>query len=269
MLNNVFKYKKLGFAMRAMIVSAAIVFSACVFSSYAQDAASGSSQKTVTLYGQKITIDPTKVDIPGEPYQWRDTAYLIPEILPGILENKDKRSLQQLLATLGQWTNKYQYNLYQCSLYNLAQSLEDQGMVDAAYVVKDEKGFSIQPVPERVSTGTRQERVDLLFGALGYWIARNEWAEYVKFYNSAVKEKSLSVSAFDIPARMYKYSRALYNLDYVVRQSPEVEAQDLQGYGVLGVVTPECMENLESPSGQDPIFAPSEDDVKFPIPDVE
>lgn len=249
--------------IKTLVAGLALFFLSALF------AVNAVAQKDViTLYGQSFTIDTQAVNIPGEPYQWRDTAYLIPQIFPGILEGEERRSIPEILETLGSASVKYQHELYGCSIYKLAQKMEENGQIDAAFMVNEDGDYKFETVPKALWNGTRQERIDNLYGEIGYWFARNTWQEKVTTYNKLRGQNVLRPIAFLHPYQLYQYSRALYNLDVVVRQSPEVQAAGLQDHGVVKPTTPDCFKKIGSHSDR-PVFQgrDSEDDVVFPFPD--
>ncbi len=225
----------------------------------AQNNGQNAEPSTVTLYGQTFTIDTAKIDkLNGDdvPYKWRDTAYLVRNVLPGMLDGATVLPVEDVLSAISDAAAKQRYDVYECSIYNLAQRMEKDGQLDALFLERQDNGsYVMGDIPERLVKGTSQDRIDWIYGGIGYWIARDTWRDQVDDYNAYRTDKSLSPFAFENPAQLYKEWLALFNLETVVRASPQVQDAGLGTYGTVPAWTPDCMQGIGpedySPQGLD------------------
>ena len=236
---------------------------------FAQNKELSADEKSVTLYGQNFTIDPSFINkMQGDdvPYKWEDIAYLVPEILPGILNGEEKKSVQGVLETVSQWAAKYRYDIYECTIYRLAVKMDEQGMLDAAYTYENDEEVYYSAVPERFTNATQQERIDAIYGAIGYWISQGTWQEQIEGYNALRKEALLSPHEFANAVKFYHYSLALNNLEQVLRKSPEVQKAELQNYGRVAPWTAKCFEGIGSDDySQDTLDGDNRDREPLPL----
>lgn len=212
--------------MKVLFLAVSIGVGACVAPSalLAQDnvaaAEAPNELVTVSLYGNNFSIEPSFLDrMNGDStkHQWQDVAYLVPQVLPGIRDGEDMRSIDETLKTIANLTIAYR-NLYDVSIDNLAQDLVDAGHFQIAEINEDAP-FMRERLQMVLSKGGKE--ADALTGYILVWFRNQEWEEKVKKYDDATGESVAIDFDFALPYKNYERFVALFYLDTLVRRSPE------------------------------------------------
>jgi len=209
-----------------------------------------SDEPVATLYGQSFTLDMTDLqglygDRAGA--VWSEISNRIPEALPGVFDGSNQKDMSGVLATTGQMAPSYK-SLYECTVYDLAEKLVADGYLSALATNDAQLEF----VNETVSTWDTERQVDYAYAEVDSWFRNNTWQANVEAYNERRSEDQplLRPFMFVHPNKVYETSRALFALDLMIRNSPEVEQAGLTEHGVMPQSTPTCFQDAETSSGE-------------------
>jgi len=178
-------------------------------------------EATISLYGNPFTIDPSFIDRNNgdRPHSWKNIAYYIPQLLPGVRGDEDKRSVEETLNTITKVTLLYR-NLYARAIENLSVRLEKEGhfkLLEANETDPQE----LKLLREILPFSTPEERVNAIDAYIRVWFREGSWKERIETYNAVNEGDDLPPYAFQNPYRMYQYFLSMFYLDTVVRRSPE------------------------------------------------
>lgn len=207
-----------------------------------------SNEPVATLYGQNFTLDLNDLtalygDRAGA--VWSEISSRTPEALPGVFDGSNQKDMEGVLATTGQMMPSYK-NLYECTVYNLAERLVAEGYLSAMATNDAQLEF----VNETVSGWDSERQVDYAYAEVDGWFRTNSWQGNIDAYNERRGDGPLlRPFMFVHPNKVYETSRALFALDLLIRKSPEVQSAGLANHGVQQPTMPKCFEEIETGAG--------------------
>ncbi|MGH1399390.1 MAG: hypothetical protein ACRBCT_09270 [Alphaproteobacteria bacterium] len=224
---NVFKKLMCGAFLASALVVGGESFSYAEGEAVPQE---GFKQEVVTIYGHKYTLDFERlanvVPAKNNAYPWKGVGYLIPQILPGILDGDEVHTPLATAAILGDFAARYR-DLFRKDVDKIAVQLDDMGRLDIVLTNVDPDKDILrlhQRVKEYLPTAEKEERVNTIAGRIHHWFWNNDWETYVAAYNDQQGDLVVPPSMFEHPHKMYKYAKALDYLHRLVRNSVEYEA---------------------------------------------
>ena len=232
---------------------------------YAQDVLDPDAEKpalssdvtSATIYGQKFSLDLSSLkefygDETGK--IWSEASAQIPKVFPKIFQYKEPKPMAEILGSFGWAKNNYR-NLYECT----ARKLADHIVKNEQTIVVANSSEQAEFMRENVLTKSHGTQVDYVYASLNEYFDDGTWDKRLEVYNAENPENTLSVYKFVHPFDLFKSSRAVYVLDLLLRQSPEVQAEGLSAYGSLPRETPECLKDYVEDPQEMPIFDIDED----------
>lgn len=177
---------------------------------------------TISLYGNDFTIEPSYIKLvngEGRPHTWQSVAYFVPEVMPGIRGDEDKRSVHATIDTITHMVVAYQ-KLADLNMKQLAERLEEEGHLGLLAANELDQG-QVKFYNEVLAFAPKQRKINELDGAIHAWFRDGTWAERVAKYNETQPENALQPYSFLTAYTTYQYFLSLYYLDTLVRRSPE------------------------------------------------